>query len=76
MQGVAMLLQNRYQRQRLYTRIALGKVSFVASSLYIHHLCSVVMGAHQIKRFFRTLLIFRLLEHKHAYKEHRIMYND
>lgn len=28
MQGVAMLLQNRYQRQRLYTRIALGKVSY------------------------------------------------
>jgi hypothetical protein len=28
MQGVAMLLQNRYQRQRLYTRIALGKVYF------------------------------------------------
>ncbi|WRX18131.1 Ion channel TACAN/TMEM120B - like 1 [Theobroma cacao] len=27
MQGVAMLLQNRYQRQRLYTRIALGKVA-------------------------------------------------
>lgn len=26
MQGFAMLLQNRYQRQRLYTRIALGKV--------------------------------------------------
>ncbi|KAL8148141.1 hypothetical protein AgCh_005476 [Apium graveolens] len=26
MQGIAMLLQNRYQRQRLYTRIALGKV--------------------------------------------------
>ena len=26
MQGVVMLLQNRYQRQRLYTRIALGKV--------------------------------------------------
>ncbi|KAB1215606.1 hypothetical protein CJ030_MR4G001656 [Morella rubra] len=25
MQGVAMLIQNRYQRQRLYTRIALGK---------------------------------------------------
>ncbi|KAL3499132.1 hypothetical protein ACH5RR_041864 [Cinchona calisaya] len=25
MQGVAMVLQNRYQRQRLYTRIALGK---------------------------------------------------
>ncbi|MBA0862146.1 hypothetical protein Goshw_005086 [Gossypium schwendimanii] len=25
MQGVAMLLQNRYQHQRLYTRIALGK---------------------------------------------------
>lgn len=25
MQGVVMLLQNRYQRQRLYTRIALGK---------------------------------------------------
>ncbi|XP_048319875.1 uncharacterized protein LOC107430044 isoform X2 [Ziziphus jujuba] len=25
MQGIAMLLQNRYQRQRLYTRIALGK---------------------------------------------------
>ncbi|KAG5533964.1 hypothetical protein RHGRI_027977 [Rhododendron griersonianum] len=25
MQGVAMLLQNRYQRQRLYTRIAMGK---------------------------------------------------
>eukprot|EP00271_Cylindrocystis_brebissonii_P014543 TRINITY_DN35904_c0_g1_i1.p1 TRINITY_DN35904_c0_g1~~TRINITY_DN35904_c0_g1_i1.p1 ORF type:complete len:402 (+),score=97.52 TRINITY_DN35904_c0_g1_i1:166-1371(+) len=25
MQGVTMLLQNRYQRQRLYTRIALGK---------------------------------------------------
>ncbi|KAL6972231.1 hypothetical protein U1Q18_031919 [Sarracenia purpurea var. burkii] len=24
-QGIAMLLQNRYQRQRLYTRIALGK---------------------------------------------------
>lgn len=28
MQGIAMLLQNRYQRQRLYTRIALGKVPF------------------------------------------------
>ncbi|KAG6484010.1 hypothetical protein ZIOFF_060803 [Zingiber officinale] len=27
MQGVSMLLQNRYQRQRLYTRIALGKVT-------------------------------------------------
>lgn len=26
MQGVAMILHNRYQRQRLYTRIALGKV--------------------------------------------------
>lgn len=26
LQGIAMLLQNRYQRQRLYTRIALGKV--------------------------------------------------
>ncbi|XP_028098080.1 transmembrane protein 120 homolog isoform X1 [Camellia sinensis] len=26
MQGVAMLLQNRYQRQRLCTHIALGKV--------------------------------------------------
>ncbi|KAI3756988.1 hypothetical protein L6452_04521 [Arctium lappa] len=25
MQGIAMLVQNRYQRQRLYTRIALGK---------------------------------------------------
>ncbi|EXB87381.1 Transmembrane protein 120-like protein [Morus notabilis] len=25
MQGISMLLQNRYQRQRLYTRIALGK---------------------------------------------------
>ncbi|XP_074325737.1 uncharacterized protein LOC141663812 [Apium graveolens] len=25
MQGIAMLLQNRYQRQRLYTRIVLGK---------------------------------------------------
>ncbi|XP_075486016.1 uncharacterized protein LOC142525586 isoform X1 [Primulina tabacum] len=25
MQGVSMILQNRYQRQRLYTRIALGK---------------------------------------------------
>ncbi|XP_047329030.1 transmembrane protein 120 homolog [Impatiens glandulifera] len=25
MQGVAMILQNRYQRQRLYTRIAMGK---------------------------------------------------
>jgi hypothetical protein len=31
MQGVAMLLQNRYQRQRLYTRIALGKVYFPCS---------------------------------------------
>ncbi|KAG0453863.1 hypothetical protein HPP92_025167 [Vanilla planifolia] len=29
MQGIAMLLQNRYQRQRLYTRIALGKVLFL-----------------------------------------------
>lgn len=29
MQGIAMLLQNRYQRQRLYTRIALGKVHFL-----------------------------------------------
>lgn len=29
MQGIAMLLQNRYQRQRLYTRIALGKVPFL-----------------------------------------------
>lgn len=27
MQGVVMLLQNRYQRRRMYTRIALGKVS-------------------------------------------------
>lgn len=26
MQGVVMLLQNRYQRRRMYTRIALGKV--------------------------------------------------
>lgn len=31
MQGVAMLLQNRYQRQRLYTRIALGKVPLLNS---------------------------------------------
>lgn len=31
MQGVAMLLQNRYQRQRLYTRIALGKVLLLNS---------------------------------------------
>ncbi|RRT67545.1 hypothetical protein B296_00026237 [Ensete ventricosum] len=30
MQGVAMLLQNRYQRQRLYTRIALGKLLLAA----------------------------------------------
>lgn len=37
MQGVAMLLQNRYQRQRLYTRIALGKVLFVPSSLCTRH---------------------------------------
>ncbi|KAL8139046.1 hypothetical protein V2J09_005047 [Rumex salicifolius] len=29
MQGVAMLLQNRYQRQRLYTRIALGKAKMM-----------------------------------------------
>ncbi|BAH94112.1 Os08g0152800 [Oryza sativa Japonica Group] len=28
MQGFAMMLQNRYQRQRLYTRIALGKVTY------------------------------------------------
>lgn len=33
MQGVAMLLQNRYQRQRLYTRIALGKVPFETTSI-------------------------------------------
>ncbi|KAJ8768400.1 hypothetical protein K2173_021553 [Erythroxylum novogranatense] len=34
MQGVAMLLQNRYQRQRLYTRIALGKVQdFMSETL-------------------------------------------
>lgn len=35
MQGVAMLLQNRYQRQRLYTRIALGKVLHVVSFLLL-----------------------------------------
>jgi hypothetical protein len=29
MQGIAMHLQNRYQRQRLRTRIALGKVGLV-----------------------------------------------
>ncbi len=51
MQGVAMLLQNRYQRQRLYTRIALGKVVFVACSLCIHQLWSVVtmMGVIRIR---------------------------
>ena len=32
MQGVAMLLQNHYQRQRLYTRIALGKVGFTVGT--------------------------------------------
>jgi len=37
MQGFAMLLQNRYQRQRLYTRIALGKVtSHVLGTLTFH----------------------------------------
>jgi len=35
MQGVAMLLQNRYQRQRLYTRIALGKVPLLNSIFYL-----------------------------------------
>jgi hypothetical protein len=30
MQGFVMMLQNRYQRQRLYTRIALGKVTYCA----------------------------------------------
>jgi hypothetical protein len=29
MQGIAMHLQNRYQHQRLQTRIALGKVGLV-----------------------------------------------
>jgi hypothetical protein len=32
MQGIAMHLQNRYQRQRLRTRIALGKVSLFLDS--------------------------------------------
>ena len=50
MQGVAMLLQNRYQRQRLYTRIALGKVLFVTCSVF-DHLWSVVtvMGVTRVK---------------------------
>ena len=34
MQGVAMLLQNHYQRQRLYTRIALGKVVLLALHVF------------------------------------------
>lgn len=45
LQGVAMLLQNRYQRQRLYTRIALGKVLKYKYNLYaailFHHILSV-----------------------------------
>ncbi|KAH7513620.1 hypothetical protein FEM48_Zijuj11G0000200 [Ziziphus jujuba var. spinosa] len=36
MQGIAMLLQNRYQRQRLYTRIALGKVPFLNYCIIFH----------------------------------------
>lgn len=39
MQGVAMLLQNRYQRQRLYTRIALGKV---LGQAHIFHIQNVI----------------------------------
>ena len=34
MQGVVMLLQNRYQRQRLYTRIALGKVPLLTLTFF------------------------------------------
>lgn len=43
MQGIAMHLQNRYQRQRLRTRIALGKVISCHDSrevMNIHELCS------------------------------------
>jgi hypothetical protein len=41
MQGVAMLLQNRYQRQRLYTRIALGKVLHRILGLEQQYLLSI-----------------------------------
>lgn len=51
MQGVAMLLQNRYQRQRLYTRIALGKVAY-----YLHFF---PQSKNRI-RFWKVTLVFVL----------------
>lgn len=57
MQGVAMLLQNRYQRQRLYTRIALGKVPY-----YVHRFLSVqdLIRICKIALKFALWLFFRL----------------
>lgn len=51
MQGVAMLLQNRYQRQRLYTRIALGKVN----SFSLFHIYWVSL---QLTFLFALLFVF------------------
>ncbi|XP_022889277.1 transmembrane protein 120 homolog [Olea europaea var. sylvestris] len=41
MQGFAMILQNRYQRQRLYTRIAMGKVPMKSLGLSNKNLCAL-----------------------------------
>ena len=65
MQGIAMLLQNRYQRQRLYTRIALGKVeSFPSEVDYIAVDCLCLLFAHLETSFNRTRQIICLLDWK------------
>ncbi|MBA0564010.1 hypothetical protein Golob_008969 [Gossypium lobatum] len=65
MLGVAMLLQNRYQRQRLYTRIALGKAkrmdvvwgdtAGVDSQLWV--LCPVLFLMQGFKAYVGVLLL-------------------
>lgn len=72
MQGVAMLLQNRYQRQRLYTRIALGKagrmdVVWGETAGVIGQLWLLYPVLFMLQ-FFQGYLGFRLLST--AFKEH------
>jgi hypothetical protein len=75
MQGVAMLLQNRYQRQRLYTRIALGKVpllniifyllsfSFIGIFyLHISHAFSIIMPCLFNTQVFDSLFTVSLVQ--------------
>ena len=65
MQGVAMLLQNRYQRQRLYTRIALGKVPspncfFPLFAFVIHSMFHFLWWTHSMF-YIKYRIIFHIL---------------